>query len=120
MNTSGKHTDLTYLNTISKGNKEFTVKFINTFIKQISEDLPKMQQYLDTQSWEDLGNLAHKIKPSFQFMGIKELQEDILFIESNAREQINLDKLPSLISNLVYICDIAIAELKQEIVLLTS
>ena len=115
-----KQTDLSYLNTISKGNKEFTLKFIRAFIKQMSEDLPLIQQYLENQDWAGLANMAHKIKPSFLFVGIKALQDSIVTIEKNARDQINLADLPGLISNLMYICEIAISELNQEIVLLTS
>jgi HPt (histidine-containing phosphotransfer) domain-containing protein len=117
---SHKQTDLSYLNTISKGNKEFTLKFIRAFIKQMSEDLPLVQQYFDSQDWESLANIAHKIKPSFQFVGIKVLQESIAVIEKSARDQINLEDLPGLISNLMYICQIAISELNQEIELLNK
>ena len=109
-----KYTDLTYLDTIAKGNKAFLIKFFDTFINQIAIDIPKMEEYLENKNWEGLSGLAHKIKPSFQFFGIKDLQESIVIIENDARDQINLDKLPELVSNLAYICRIAVKELMQE------
>lgn len=109
-----KYIDLSYLNTIAKGNQEFIVKLINTFANEMSIDLPKIQQQLEDQDWDGVASTAHKMKPSFQFFGIKELQESILVIEANARERINLSDLPELISRLTYVCNEAIIELNKE------
>jgi HPt (histidine-containing phosphotransfer) domain-containing protein len=119
VDTAKKYTDLTYLSTISKGNKEFTLKFIKTFIKQMAEDLPFLQQHLNDRNWEALANMAHKIKPSFQFVGVKEEFTNIQLIEHTAREQIKLEELQALIANLVYICDMAVTELNDEVQQLT-
>ncbi len=113
-NGKKRYTDLSYLNTIAKGNQDFILKMISTFTHEMSIDLPRIKQQLAEHYWEGVASTAHKIKPSFQFFGIKELQESILIIESNAKEQKNLNDLPELISKLEYICGIAIAELNQE------
>ncbi len=112
---TGRYSDLSYLNTIAKGNKEFLMKFLNTFITQMSKDLPLLKQQLEDQNWEGLSATAHKMKPSFVFVGIKECQDIVVTIENDARDQINLDELPGLVSKLTYICEEALIELKQDV-----
>ena len=110
-----KYTDLSYLKKIARGNQEFTLKVINTYIAQTKSDINKIEQYLSVKNWDSIYFIAHKMKPSFQLLGIKALQEIILNIETFAKEKINLERLPSLITQLVLIYEASKNELKEEI-----
>ena len=118
--TSNQYINLTYLKKISKGSNEFMLKMINTFIKQVINDVSSMQQQLDEKDWDSLYNTAHKMKPSFIFMGIKNLKDPIISIERNARERANLETLQELISKVVFICDSSVKELEAEAKKLTN
>ena len=109
-----RYTDLTYLKTISRGNDEFLLKVIHTFISQVRSDLDKIQQYMDEKKWDSIHFIAHKIKPSFQFVGIKALEEVIVNIETYAKEQNNLDLLPPLVFQLTSIYEASVEELNEE------
>lgn len=110
-----RHTDLSYLRSISRGSKEFIVKLINSFITQTSAEIEKLKQHLQAQNWEGVYATAHKMKPSFHFVGLKELKEPIQNIETYAKEKSNLSSIPELVSQVVAVCNTAINELKEEI-----
>jgi len=110
-----KHTDLTYLREIAKGSTEFIAKLINSFITQTGTELTRLKNALGNNDWDEIYATAHKMKPSFHFVGIAELKEPIQNIENFARERKNLNEIPPLISKVVNVCESSIVELKQEL-----
>lgn len=110
-----KYIDLTFLKSIAKGSSAFMVKLINTFIKQTSEEMKNLEMHLAKKDWTALHGSAHKMKPSFHFVGITELKEPILALEKNAKERINLETIPGLVRQVVDVCTVAIEELKEEL-----
>lgn len=110
-----KHTDLAYLRELSSGNKKFVAEMITLFIQLTPEALDKLEKYLESKDWKLLRAIAHKMKPSITFVGIKELESDIRFVEEAAATETNLDKLPGLISKIKTICLAAISELEKEL-----
>jgi len=76
--------------------------------------LDSMEKQLHSKEWKQLRATAHKMKPSFSFMGIKELQDVIISIEEYSDKEIKLELLPELINKLKNISNKAIEELKKE------
>lgn len=113
-NQTVKHTDLTFLRTVSKGNDEFVKKIVNSFVTQASSDIVKMQECLDNKDWEGLHFIAHKMKSSIHFVGIKELHTTIRDIEMFAQEKSNYDALLQLVPQFINVCRLAIRELEHE------
>ncbi|MGZ4034903.1 MAG: Hpt domain-containing protein [Bacteroidia bacterium] len=109
-----KHIDLTYLKQLSNGSNDFINQMISVFMAQTPEALDSMDKYLDKKDWKSLHGVAHKIKASFSFMGIKELENDINLIEEYALSQTNLNLLPDIISHLKNVCNEAMKELEIE------
>ena len=110
-----RYTNLAYLYNLCRGSNEFVLKVIDTFIRQMKTDIGKMRQYIEEKNWDSLHFIAHKMKPSFQFVGIKELQDVIVNIEKYAKERSNLDLLPQLLSQLITIYDASVKELEGEV-----
>jgi PAS domain S-box-containing protein len=110
-----KHTDLTFLRTVSKGNKEFVNKIVNSFITQATVDLEKFQQALEAQDWEGIHFIAHKMKSSIHFVGIKELHNTVRDIEKYAQQKSNYEALTQLVPQFIHICKLSIRELETEI-----
>jgi CheY-like chemotaxis protein len=110
-----RYTDLTFLKSIAKGSAEFMNKIINSFINQTSDELKNIQAYLTQQNWAGIQSSAHKIKPSFHFVGITELKDPIANLEKYAKERVNLEAIPGLVHKVVEVCNKAIEELKQEL-----
>ena len=117
METSGhhKHTNLTYLRKLANGSDEFISQMLTLFIEQTPEAVDRMEKHLHDHNWELLSKVAHKMKPSIMFVGLKELEKDVKNVEDYAAEVKNTDELPSMISHIKAICTEAIGELKEEI-----
>lgn len=109
-----KQTDLTYLKELSNGSNEFIVEMITVFVEQTPIEVSNLEKHLATGDWKSLRATAHKMKPSFAFMGIKELESVIKTIEEYAANEQNLDLLPGLIYKVKEVCSQAIEELVQE------
>lgn len=109
-----KHIDLGYLKSISKGDAEFMVKVIDTFIIQEKADIQKLHEFIKEGKWESIFLIAHKMKPSFQFVGIKELQEVLENIELHAREKTNMDLVSELAIQVSSIYEASVLELIDE------
>jgi HPt (histidine-containing phosphotransfer) domain-containing protein len=56
----------------------------------------RVEAGLQTQDWAEVRSAAHKMKPSIDMMGITSLYDVVRGIESNAKTETNLDKIPEL------------------------
>ena len=112
--TKNTHSDLSYLKQLSNGSNEFVNQMITIFITQTPEALDNIDIYLKEKNWKSLKGVAHKMKPSFSFMGIKELEKSILLVEEYCENETQLDQLPELISTIRKVCGLAILELEVE------
>lgn len=109
-----KQTDLTYLKELSNGSNEFIVEMITVFVEQTPIEIANMEKHLAAADWKSLRATAHKMKPSFAFMGIRELESVIKTIEDYSGNEKNLDLLPGLISKVKDVCIQAIEELVHD------
>ncbi|MES2285098.1 MAG: Hpt domain-containing protein [Bacteroidota bacterium] len=109
-----KHIDLTYLKQLSNGSNEFINEMISVFMEQTPIEISNLEKYLEAKDWKSLRAIAHKMKPSFSFMGMKELDSLIKSIEENAANETNLDLLPGMIIKLKNTCYEAMKELEIE------
>lgn len=114
---SNKYIDLDYLKQISNGSNEFIYQMITVFMEEIPNEIKNMEKHLKNNDWQALKATAHKMKPSFSFMGVKELEDSIQAIESNCTEGKSLDRLPGLIERVRNITEDVIRELEKEKVL---
>ncbi|MGH7238346.1 MAG: response regulator, partial [Candidatus Saccharimonadales bacterium] len=83
-NGNHKHIDLAYLKKLANGSNEFIQQMITLFIEQTPGAINRMEKYLEEHNWDALGKVAHKMKPSVMFVGIKEIEKDVKNIEDFA------------------------------------
>lgn len=65
---------------------EYKLDMFNTFLESTPFELDKLDQLSKHGDLESLGQVAHKIKPTFTMVGIAELTEFMLQIEQAARK----------------------------------
>lgn len=107
-----KYTDLTYLKKLSKGDDDFVKQMISIFINQTPTAIQKMEADLSNRDWASLRAVAHKMKPSFSFVGVTSLQEKIETIEDNAAQGTNPNLIADLIAQVKEVSLKAVAELQ--------
>lgn len=109
-----KKTNLAYMRTLTGGDSSKLVKYINLFLQEAPAEIEKMLSMLNEKNWAGLRTAAHTLKPKLGYMGIKELEQDILSIENNAEAQTNLNELPAMVEKVKNICTLAFQELEEE------
>ena len=107
-------TDLTYLISVCGDDTYFKKEMIETFLKNTSPLISEMKDNLKAYEWKIIGDIAHKMKPSFTFMGIDAAKDLILMLEKNGRQEEYTSEIPELVSRLDNICAKAFEELLDE------
>ncbi len=112
---SQRFTNLDFLIEISDGNEVFFKEFITLFLNSAPAAVADMETALKNKDWEMMRQVAHKIKPSFNYVGLKELNKAAARIEDLSKKLSELDEIPALINTIKTTCEIAYLELRQEI-----
>src|SRR5690606_4017836 len=115
VSNAAKLTNLTFLNEMSGGNADFIREFLNLFVTNIPASVTDLEDGLQQKDWEKVRQAAHKMKPSLNYVGLKETYEDVMAIEKNAKEVINLADMPTLIKKVSDQCAVACIELENEL-----
>ena len=75
-----------------------------------------MDESFKKQNWEELRLIAHRIKPSFSYVGLPEIQIMLSEIESYSQTKTDLEKIPSMISQVQQTSKSAFNDLKNELI----
>lgn len=89
--------DLGFLNKISDGDKNFIIEMITTFKEMAPDFIQNSKRYLNENNLEGVGREAHRFLPGVSFLGIMDIEKDLVLVEEYAKKSINLDKLPELV-----------------------
>jgi PAS domain S-box-containing protein len=108
-------TNLDFLREISDGNEAFFKEFIQLFLKTAPQAIIDLQSSHKQENWELLRQAAHKVKPSFNYVGLKELNQAAARIEELARMKSSRDEISQLINKIETVCTQAFKELEIEI-----
>lgn len=108
-------TDLSYLASVCGDDRDFKTEMIETFLKNTPLQINDMKNYLIDSEWKMIGDIAHKMKPSFTFMGIHTAKELILDIERQGRSKEDVSEIPVMVLELESICKKAFPELEREL-----
>ncbi|WP_316738958.1 Hpt domain-containing protein [Pedobacter aquatilis] len=92
--------DLSYLVEMVGHDPEFMIEIFNTFIEQTPFYMAELEDALDQKNWKRVADCAHKIKPTFTYVGRTDVKEFVHTIERSARELIELDTLPERVKQL--------------------
>ncbi|MBK8876556.1 MAG: response regulator [Bacteroidia bacterium] len=110
-----KLTNLDYLRELSDNNESFFKDFISLFLNNTPETMAELEKQLSCKNWEGVRQAAHKMKPSLNYLGLKEAQGLAASVEEYALKKENLEKIESMVSRLKEICNDAYSELEQEL-----
>ncbi len=113
MKTNISLIDLSYLVALCDGDDDFMNTIIASFVEEMPEALQLIQQNMQDGNWEMVGQLAHKMKPSVQFVGMDDTLEKTKDIELACRNaEICPEHLGGLVREVAQETTTAIAELQ--------
>lgn len=111
----GVSPDLSYLDQMTGEDSELKFKMINIMLEETPTELELLDSYCKAGNWDGVRAVAHKMKSSLQYMGLKETLELAKSIELTAREKVDVDQLPERINNVILTCKAALTSLSAEL-----
>jgi HPt (histidine-containing phosphotransfer) domain-containing protein len=107
--------NLDHLYELASGDKSFIREMIEYYLGQTPVVIKELNQYRAQKEWQELGELAHKAKSSFKFMGIQQLTECAKTLEEICWHQPEESQIDQLIQRIEILVKSSSEELKQEL-----
>lgn len=112
--------ELSFLRSISENNEQFFREFIQMFLTNTPKTIEEIETAIHAKNWEKIRMAAHKIKPSFNYVGLKEQNLQAAKIEELAKKKEGMDTIIILMEHLKAACVIAFPQLEAEIKIATT
>ncbi|MGM9478424.1 Hpt domain-containing protein [Pedobacter sp. GSP4] len=106
--------NFSYLIEMVGDSPEVLVEFLETFMAQIPVYLVELDNALLSENWDKLANCAHKIKPTFFYIGRNDVRDFIQSIENKAKNRTALAEISGNIESLKLIYAEVYAQLEKE------
>ncbi len=115
-NSNENKINLTYLKQIADGNDSFIIEMIEMFLNKTPQALEEMNTCYRQNNWDTLRQIAHRIKPSFAYIGLSETQHLLGEIEKLSEEANQPEKVGELMTAVGSVCESVFSQLEQELV----
>jgi PAS domain S-box-containing protein len=106
--------DITDIKTISRGNQDFINKMLKMFVDQTPGHIEEMKLRYEAKDYVKLGEVAHKIKPTIDSMGINSIKNTIREVEKIGKNGSDSHLLPDLLRQVEYALTMAIKAIKKD------
>jgi HPt (histidine-containing phosphotransfer) domain-containing protein len=93
--------DLSYIREMSGNSAEFMIEMLDTLVEQIPVYLTDLQKAVETEDWKATSEFAHKVKPTFYYVGREDIRDYMQVIERNAKEGKNLTAIPGALADIM-------------------
>lgn len=91
--------DLTYLEEVTGGSSEMIVEMLEIFLSDTPDQLLSIERNVENEDWENVRAEAHKLKPTFQYVGLSESHMLIAEVETKARNKEELETISRLVES---------------------
>lgn len=79
-----QYASLEVLNSFSRGKTSFINKMLKMLVENVPVSFLELQQAADTNNWEQVSIIAHKLIPNINMSGNSHLENDIRWLEEHA------------------------------------
>ena len=105
--------DLEYLKIISKGDEVFEKNMIRSFSIQMPEELNRLKSSILELDYEQIGSIAHNMKSTLAYMGLRQLTPLLQQIEQECKKQNGITRINDNFTLISATCQLAITEAKE-------
>ncbi|TDQ30858.1 Hpt domain-containing protein [Zeaxanthinibacter enoshimensis] len=106
--------NLDKINEMAEGDEDFVLSVISVFLEEVPVDLEALEQGISSRDHNQVYQMAHKIKPSVDLLGMEQTRATALEIETLGKNEANMDeiakKFPTLKTDILQV----ISELKKD------
>ena len=99
---------------MADGDEEFITSVISVFLEEVPQDLEGLEKGLQEENHEQVYQLAHKIKPNVDLLGMEQTRAAALEIETLGKNKANISDIQAVFPNLKKDIEQVVAELKKD------
>lgn len=108
--------DLTYLEEVTGGSEEIIKEMLELFLNDTPQQIALIKENSEKKNWDVVRSEAHKLKPSFLYIGLMDAHKKLEELETNARTGEGLEN----VSEKIDFIDNRLSEVYDEIKLITD
>jgi len=92
-NKNSEPLDLSYLREMSGDSPEFIIEMIDLFKSQTPIYMSELEDAIAEKNWDKIASSAHKMKPTFTYVGREDVKDHMQDIEQAARDKSDMQQL---------------------------
>ena len=98
---------------LTNNNYEKIEKYIGIFFNNVPGDIESLKEAFDSENWEEMGKIAHKLKGNIGYLGVNSIKDDLLILEKIKKEVGDLEEIADIVNRVEIVVELAINELKE-------
>ncbi|MEP3208767.1 MAG: Hpt domain-containing protein [Maribacter sp.] len=102
------------INEMADGDEDFINSVISVFLEEVPQDLEGLEHALNTSNYEQVYQLAHKIKPNVDLLGMEQTRAAALEIETLGKSEANMSEIQNIFPSLKKDIDQVVSELRKD------
>ncbi len=99
---------------MADGDEDFINSVISVFLDEVPQDLQGLENALQSGDYQQVYQLAHKIKPNVDLLGMEQTRAAALEIETLGKSEANMSEIQSVFPGLKKDIEQVISELKND------
>ncbi len=112
--------DLSYLEEVTGGNSEMIVEMLRLFVNDTPDQLSNIERNVKDGDWDAVRAEAHKLKPTFQYVGMDGTHLLVAEVETKARNREQIERIPELVDSIIQNFNDVLGSLESKIKELSS
>ncbi len=102
------------INEMADGDQDFINSVISVFLEEVPLDLERLEDALEKEDYEQVYQLAHKIKPNVDLLGMEQTRAAALEIETLGKNEANMAEIKKVFPSLKKDIFQVVSELKND------
>ena len=99
---------------MAEGDEEFISSVVAVFLEEVPSDLNELEKAMELKDYNVVYNMAHKIKPNVDLLGMEQARATALQIETFGKKGENAGEIERLVPLLKKDIDQVISELRND------
>jgi len=102
------------LNEMADGDEDFISSVISVFLEEVPQDLAGLEEALENENYQQVYQLAHKIKPNVDLLGMEQTRAAALEMETLGKSEANMAEIKNIFPILKKDVEQVVAELRKD------
>ena len=106
--------NLDKLNEMADGDEDFIYSVLSVFLEEVPSDIAGLEKALENEDYQQVYQLAHKIKPNVDLLGMEQTRAAALEMETLGKSEANMAEIKNIFPSLKKDIDQVVAELRND------